>query len=367
MHQIKYYSNHSSELYLLESLGYPLVNQIENENLCIPHKKVVFTDLMLWTIDTENPSLINDLSWADLVVCITCEVIYLDWDKLKSIVAVLYNNSNLIFISGGTLIKNYHSDKVFCPYLFFFMAVNKSNHVIDYSSNHNARPYLFDALLGADKGFRSDILNRLERLNLLDRSIAFLYDSNENNTQFVKYQTPGMELLEDPLILEWKHSAMQNPSKKHSTFSTSKKISSAFNANASFIISHKIYQNSWYSIVSETMIQDFFFLTEKVAKCLFGKRIFILFGAPGSLKFLRNQGFRTFEGIIDESYDLEYDNVLRFKKAFDQIKLLSQVDPLQIYSKAEEILEHNFKLITTGDLNLSAMKFFISKNTQNLE
>jgi len=104
-----------------------------------------------------------------------------------------------------------------------------------------------------------------------------------------------------------------------------------------------IYDASWYSIVAETLYKSTnLFITEKIAKPLLGKRVFVLFAAQGCLQYLRSQGFQTFDGIIDESYDAETNDRKRFDMAWEQVKFLSNQDPLDIYQRAESVLENNY-------------------------
>jgi hypothetical protein len=83
-------------------------------------------------------------------------------------------------------------------------------------------------------------------------------------------------------------------------------------------------------------------VTEKIGRVFFAKRVFILFGAVGSLTLLKQLGFRTFDCVIDETYDTVQDPVIRWKMAFDQVEKLAELDPRKIYDLTEEIREHNF-------------------------
>jgi hypothetical protein len=66
------------------------------------------------------------------------------------------------------------------------------------------------------------------------------------------------------------------------------------------------YDQTCYSIVLETARNwegMSLFLTEKTYKPMGFKHPFMLMSAPGALKYLKSQGFETFENIFDESYD----------------------------------------------------------------
>ena len=71
---------------------------------------------------------------------------------------------------------------------------------------------------------------------------------------------------------------------------------------------------------------------------------FILFGAPGYLKYIKDLGFKTFDGFIDESYDLEYNDGKRFKMLCDEILRLSKISLEELhnwYISIIPILEYN--------------------------
>jgi hypothetical protein len=85
-------------------------------------------------------------------------------------------------------------------------------------------------------------------------------------------------------------------------------------------------------------------LTEKTFKPIALGMPFVIVGTQGSLKYLRSYGFRTFEGIWDESYDQADDDVRVERIA----SLLRSLDELPIKAKQElfeaahEVIEHNW-------------------------
>lgn len=54
-------------------------------------------------------------------------------------------------------------------------------------------------------------------------------------------------------------------------------------------------------------------------------------------------GFKTFNSIIDESYDNEHNIIDRFEMAFEQIKFLGTKNYHTIMQKAQPILDHNYQ------------------------
>jgi len=107
----------------------------------------------------------------------------------------------------------------------------------------------------------------------------------------------------------------------------------------------EIYTDSYIHIVTETNFKRDIFPTEKIINPMVVLQPFILFGAPGYLKYIKSLGFKTFDGFIDESYDSEYDDVKRFEMLCEEIKRLSELSLEEIHnwyiSIMIPILEHN--------------------------
>lgn len=85
-------------------------------------------------------------------------------------------------------------------------------------------------------------------------------------------------------------------------------------------------------------------LTEKTFKPIALGMPFVLSAPAGSLAYLRSYGFKTFDGIFDESYDLETDDMLR---ALKLTQLLKTLDDLSLEEKQQKfkqcipIIKHN--------------------------
>lgn len=123
--------------------------------------------------------------------------------------------------------------------------------------------------------------------------------------------------------------------------------------SASHIIPVNIYNDSYYSIVAETIVgNELNFFTEKIAKPLLSQRPFIVFAGQHYLSNLRKIGFQTFHDIIDESYDSEPNLQLRFHKAWQQVLFLLEQDADQVMEHCKQRLQHNQSLLLNTDWNL---------------
>lgn len=93
--------------------------------------------------------------------------------------------------------------------------------------------------------------------------------------------------------------------------------------------------------------QECTFLTEKIFNCIPFKQPFIAVTYPNSLAAFRKLGYKTFDGIIDESYDTEMDDTKRLYKIYCEIKRICELDAdtLEEYRlKLLPILEYNYNL-----------------------
>jgi hypothetical protein len=123
------------------------------------------------------------------------------------------------------------------------------------------------------------------------------------------------------------------------------------------------YKNSYFYICTETFLHgDHKSLTEKVFKPIVNLQPFILVAYPGALKLLHSLGFKTFGQYIDESYDIEPDEVKRIHMIYNQIEKLAQMSTDQLhdmYWSMREILEHNQTLFLEYWKNDTVGKNFI--------
>jgi hypothetical protein len=150
----------------------------------------------------------------------------------------------------------------------------------------------------------------------------------------------GYDVLDKlPLTLDTKH-----PRPNFNSFS--------YPTNSLFSI-HNYYRTSMIGVVTETYYgNDKFqgFITEKTWKCIAFKRPFIVISNAYFLKTLRSYGYKTFDGLIDESYDTELDVSKRLLKALNEIKRICEFNSDQIkefITQANDIVEYNYNHLMT--------------------
>lgn len=114
---------------------------------------------------------------------------------------------------------------------------------------------------------------------------------------------------------------------------------------------YDLIQDSHINIVLETHIHksaNNVILTEKTYKPIVMKRPFIIYGIPHVLRMLREQGFKTFKGIIDENYDLIEDAVERRLVIVQELERINNMNPDEFrvaMNECNKICEHNYNIM----------------------
>jgi len=83
-----------------------------------------------------------------------------------------------------------------------------------------------------------------------------------------------------------------------------------------------IAPNFYIEVVPETHAYNSWWFTEKLGKCLFTGKPFLLAAGQHSLQRIRDMGFKTFNSIIDESYDNESTPALRTRSIINSLQAL---------------------------------------------
>jgi hypothetical protein len=87
-------------------------------------------------------------------------------------------------------------------------------------------------------------------------------------------------------------------------------------------------------------------LTEKTFKAIALEMPFVLVAPAGSLEYLREYGFKTFDSVFDESYDLEKNDLIRIERITQLLKdlnNLSVAERQELHHACLPIVEHNYK------------------------
>lgn len=206
------------------------------------------------------------------------------------------------------------------------------------------RPYNFDAMLGAVDGKHSRVwlLDKCEpRTDIITR----YYRGGHNLDTFPdQFEPPeGLEPA-DHLARPWSADGAQH------FYANREYLFHGQSATISHIIPWNIYDRSAFSIISETSASNgYCFYTEKTVKPIMTGRLFVMFAGQYYLRYLRELGFRTFDGIIDERYDMEPDDERRWGMAWQQVLMLGAMDQTEVMASCRARVQHNQDWFWTQD------------------
>ena len=103
-----------------------------------------------------------------------------------------------------------------------------------------------------------------------------------------------------------------------------------------------LYANCYLEIVPETFMKNFYQTTEKTTKPISTKTPFLILSTPGYLTYLRSLGFKTFDTLIDESYDKEEHTHTKVKKLIQVLDHIIDNGAKEFYESSKDILDYNF-------------------------
>ena len=198
------------------------------------------------------------------------------------------------------------------------------------------KPRLFDALLGSPKPHRDFIYNSVQDNNLQDKFIMTYGGQWDDNTFYAQdyfIWEPGVEVIGE------QQAGTAGPVLYYGEYT-----------GLSRVIPLAVFNDTAYSIVAETDHDNTLsFYSEKTAKPMIARRLFVAFSGYKFLANLRSLGFQTFGSVIDESYDLIVNDEARYAAAFEQVKNLCNRDQQQVYDIIKPVLDYNYNLIMTTD------------------
>ena len=123
------------------------------------------------------------------------------------------------------------------------------------------------------------------------------------------------------------------------------------------ILVPKYHVNSYCNIVMETHFDadqsSGAFLTEKTFKPIKHGQMFFVAGPAGSLQVLRDLGYRVFDSVLNNSYDLETDHTQRWM-ALTRSIYFAQSELPDLFEQCRDDIEHNqqlFQAVKTERLN----------------
>ena len=252
-------------------------------------------------------------------------------------------NGCYVFVSGNTAAKQLENFVYFADFELWYYQRNRASAPLEI--HHEPREREFTVLNRLHKSWRALAMADLKSLDLLTKSYwsyceSGVFDDAECPIEIdaiAGLRTTTEEFLRGaPYISDELDHDQRND---HSTLVA------------------KYHANSYCNIVMETHFDadqsGGAFLTEKTFKPIKHGQLFFIAGPAGSLQVLRDLGYRVFDHILDNSYDLETDHTQRWMALTRSIYFARSELPV-LFEQARSDIEHNqqlFQAVKTERLN----------------
>ena len=238
----------------------------------------------------------------------------------------LVEQKKLFLLVGGDVPEH-------LPHLFYENFLPK---ILDYDENLQAirdyqerfemqRPYKFLFLNGRARWSRTYLLDRLA--SMLDQCLWTNLDSGNGPIKLLdqKYEVPRfakpIEIPESGCV-------------KNELFGSG--------IWGDIVMCAEPYLDTYFSLVTETVhAVPYSFRTEKIWKPVAIGHPWIVAASQGYYRDMRNLGFRTFNHLIDESFDQIENNRDRLDRTVEVIKDLCQQDLSSFLAAAQDTCKYN--------------------------
>jgi hypothetical protein len=179
--------------------------------------------------------------------------------------------------------------------------------------------------------------------------------------------------LPTDMKLEWKSIMNDLPKKADRIEIPDVDFSNIKNRNGNLpffldLLNHDAYTDSYINLVTESTVAPNLFLSEKTWKPIASGQLFLIFGSPGAIKYLRESGVDTFDDVIDhDSYDNELDWKVRAHNIHALLDNLVTRDLAKIYELTKERRQQNQKKFFSGEFGAGLfddLKMAIAQNIQ---
>jgi hypothetical protein len=201
------------------------------------------------------------------------------------------------------------------------------------------KPFLFNFLNGVNRPHRSSMVEKLNNRGLLEKSLwSALYDN---------------KFLPDSYCHQFNKDTIINGRYIFDDWPAGKLFSN-------------IFEDSYFSLVTETNFYiPYSFRTEKIYKPIKVGHPFVAVANYGFYRDLHNLGFKTFNHLIDESFDLIDNHDDRLNRIVDVVEALCNSNLQEFVDAAEQNCRHNRELLMstkhpeedTSIVNKFLMKF----------
>lgn len=220
------------------------------------------------------------------------------------------------------------------------------------------KPYKFLFLNGMYRWHRKYLIDRFKKNNLLDQSLWSCLDRKMGEIHLLdkKYELPMYQSNINASEL--------------ATMTTSAAVKQHMFAGqwGDGQLCAESYIDTYFSLVTETVTDSYSFRTEKIWKPIAIGHPWIAVANAGYYRDIRNLGFKTFEHIIDESFDQIEDTQQRVSRIAHVVEDLCKSDLDQFLRESRDICTYNQQHFVETATNIRSgfskrLLTFLNQNT----
>ena len=241
------------------------------------------------------------------------------------------------FVSANTAAQDIPGFVYFTDFELWYYQRNRTSPPL--KIHHEPRERDFTVLNRLHKSWRALAMTDLKNLDLLDNSYWSYCESGE----FADSECPieidaiaGLRVATEEFLRRAPYISDELDHDQRNDHST---------------LVSKYHVNSYCNIVMETHFDadqsGGAFLTEKTFKPIKHGQMFFVVGPAGSLQVLRDLGYRVFDSVLNNSYDLETDHTQRWM-ALTRSIYFAQSELPDLFEQCRSDIEHNQQLFVSS-------------------
>jgi hypothetical protein len=289
------------------------------------------------------------------------------WCFVKGLVPLI-EQGKFLLIGGGDMDPSkwpYMKYEYFLPKIFDFDENIEAANNLDAYFSKTQKPYKFLFLNGRMRSHRKYLLERFRLNGLIEQSLWTNLDTdlvlintlpqerwqNYNQLQDAKinYWHNGIDLMHRPINLQLLPKQYECPQFRNNIdtvpdYGNIKR--NLFNGEWGDATVHgHAYRDTYFSLVTETVFSyPYSFRTEKIWKPVAIGHPWIAVANRGFYRDMHKMGFKTFNHVIDESFDTIENNQDRIERIAQVVEDLCQQDLASFYQACQEVCKYNQEL-----------------------
>jgi len=262
----------------------------------------------------------------------------------------LVRSGQLLLLTGGRMPDEYHHmvhEHFFVRVLAYQENLEQMQFRPEIFQNTHKR-YLFLFLNGRTRPHRKYLWHRFRETGLLDQALWTMMEGRGSGTAVLSLPRQGRDIMAETtpirsLPAEYEVPRYRKPRPIQPDAPENYIKFDVFdNQWGEIYLDLAPYMDTYFSVVTETVLEyPWSFFTEKIAKPLAMGHPWIAATNRGFYRDLRNLGFRTFDHVIDESFD-DIDNTQdRMERVVATVQDLARQSMVEFLAACEDICKYN--------------------------